>query len=188
MVKQNKYDDPKFFAEYEKMPRSAKGLEGAGEWHVFKALLPDLRNKSVLDLGCGFGWHCRYAREQKASKVVGVDISEMMLQRAREMTNDPYISYIRMPIEDINFSKEQFDVVISSLALHYVESFEAVCQKVFTCLKTGGAFVFWWNIRSSLVARNRIGIMTTTGIVCTGQLTTTIQKECERLLFLKLKT
>jgi SAM-dependent methyltransferase len=142
MVKQNKYDDPKFFAEYEKMPRSAKGLEGAGEWHVFKALLPDLRNKSVLDLGCGFGWHCRYAREQKASKVVGVDISEKMLQRAREMTNDPYISYIRMPIEDINFSKEQFDVVISSLALHYVESFEAVCQKVFTCLKTGGAFVF----------------------------------------------
>lgn len=63
------------------MSRSVKGLEGAGEWHVFKSLLPDLRNKRVLDLGCGFGWHCRYAREQQASSVIGVDISEKMLQK-----------------------------------------------------------------------------------------------------------
>jgi cyclopropane fatty-acyl-phospholipid synthase-like methyltransferase len=68
------------------MPRSVKGLEAAGEWHVLQALLPELRNKSVLDLGCGFGWHCRYAREQQASSVTGVDISEKMLQKAREMT------------------------------------------------------------------------------------------------------
>ncbi|WP_299087396.1 hypothetical protein [uncultured Metabacillus sp.] len=33
-MKQNKYDDVTFFAKYEKMPRSVKGLEGAGEWHV----------------------------------------------------------------------------------------------------------------------------------------------------------
>lgn len=62
-MKQNKYDDAVFFSEYEKMPRSVKGLEGAGEWPVLKSLFPELKNKSVLDLGCGFGWHCRYARE-----------------------------------------------------------------------------------------------------------------------------
>ncbi|GGA26892.1 hypothetical protein GCM10011384_15270 [Psychrobacillus lasiicapitis] len=28
-----------------------KGLEAAGEWHVLKELLPELQNKSVLDLG-----------------------------------------------------------------------------------------------------------------------------------------
>lgn len=141
-MKQNKYDDPNFFSAYEKMPRSVRGLEAAGEWHVLKELLPDLRNKNVLDLGCGYGWHCRYAREQQASSVIGVDLSEKMLQKAREMTDDPLISYVQMPIEDIDFSEAQFDVVISSLAFHYVESFDSVCKKVYECLKTDGAFVF----------------------------------------------
>ncbi|MDY0406297.1 class I SAM-dependent methyltransferase [Virgibacillus sp. 179-BFC.A HS] len=141
-MKQNKYDDAKFFSAYEKMLRSVKGLEGAGEWHEFKALIPDLQNKNVLDLGCGFGWHCRYAREQHASSVVGIDISERMLQKAREMTDDPYISYIKMPIEDIHFSDSSFDVVISSLAFHYIQSFEAICKKVHDCLKPGGTFLF----------------------------------------------
>ncbi|WP_375102739.1 class I SAM-dependent methyltransferase [Paenibacillus sp. RS8] len=141
-MKQNKYDDTNFFSAYKQMPRSIGGLEAAGEWHVLKSLLPDLHNKSVLDLGCGFGWHCLYAREQQASSVIGVDISEKMLQEAREKTNDPAISYIQMPIEDIDFASEQFDVVISSLAFHYIESFEAICRKVHTYLKTGGSFIF----------------------------------------------
>lgn len=124
------------------MPRSVQGLEGAGEWHVLKKMIPDLQKKRVLDLGCGFGWHCRYAREQQASSVIGVDISENMLQKAQEMTDDSAISYMRMPIEDIDFSDNQFDVVLSSLALHYVESFEQICKKVYRCLKPGGTFVF----------------------------------------------
>lgn len=130
------------FLRMKKMPRSVKGLEGAGEWHVLKALMPELKNKNVLDLGCGFGWHCRYAREQQASSVVGVDISEKMLTKARKSTDDPLISYIKMPIEDISFSESQFDVVISSLVFHYVKSFEAICKKVYYCLKPGGTFVF----------------------------------------------
>ncbi|KRE47102.1 class I SAM-dependent methyltransferase [Paenibacillus sp. Soil522] len=141
-MKQNKYDDLNFFSAYKKMPRSINGLEGAGEWHVFKSLLPELRNKSVLDLGCGFGWYCRFAREQQASSVVGVDLSEKMLQKARELTDDPAISYIQMPIEDIVFSDSQFDTVISSLAFHYIESFQVICNKVHHCLKPGGTFIF----------------------------------------------
>jgi ubiquinone/menaquinone biosynthesis C-methylase UbiE len=141
-MKQNKYDDVNFFSAYEQMPRSVKGLEAAGEWHVLKELMPNLRNKTVLDLGCGFGWHCRFAREQQASSVVGVDISDNMLQRAREKTDDPCISYIKMPIEDIDFSGSEFDVVISSLAFHYIKSYEAICKKVHDCLKPGGTFVF----------------------------------------------
>ncbi|MDQ0225698.1 class I SAM-dependent methyltransferase [Metabacillus niabensis] len=141
-MKQNKYDDIQFFSEYEKMPRSVKGLEAAGEWHVLKALLPKLKNKSVLDLGCGFGWHCRYAREQQASSVIGVDISEKMLQKAREKTDDPAISYIQMPIEEIDFSNGQFDIVLSSLAFHYIRSFREVCKKVYDSLKPEGSFVF----------------------------------------------
>ncbi|TDF93789.1 class I SAM-dependent methyltransferase [Paenibacillus piri] len=140
-MKQNKYDDPEFFANYSQMPRSIGGLNAAGEWHALRAMLPELRDKRVLDLGCGFGWHCRYAREQQARSVIGVDLSENMLERARASTNDDAIEYRRLAIEDIDFDAEQFDVVISSLALHYVERFDIVCQKVNRFLVPGGAFV-----------------------------------------------
>jgi ubiquinone/menaquinone biosynthesis C-methylase UbiE len=140
-MKQNKYDEPEFFANYGKMRRSISGLDGAQEWHAFRALLPDLHNKRLLDLGCGFGWHCRYARQQQARSVVGVDLSEKMLTHAKATMDDPGIEYRRSAIEDIDFLANEFDVVISSLALHYVERFDLVCQKIYRCLASGGAFV-----------------------------------------------
>ncbi|PIH56263.1 bifunctional 2-polyprenyl-6-hydroxyphenol methylase/3-demethylubiquinol 3-O-methyltransferase UbiG [Paenibacillus sp. LK1] len=140
-MKQNKYDEAEFFGNYSQMARSTQGLDAAGEWHELQTMLPELKGKNVLDLGCGFGWHCRYAREQQASSVVGVDLSENMLQRAREMTDDPHIEYQRMAIEDIDFAPGQFDVVISSLALHYIERLDQVYAKINACLVQGGTFV-----------------------------------------------
>jgi SAM-dependent methyltransferase len=46
-----------------------------------------------------------------------------------------------LAIEDIDFSAGEFDVVLSSLALHYVEHFDLVCRKVHYCLVPGGTFV-----------------------------------------------
>lgn len=141
-MKENKYDDPVFFEKYSQMSRSKEGLAGAGEWETLQKLLPDFLGKRVLDLGCGYGWHCIYAMEQGAASVVGVDISEKMLEIAREKTKFPQVEYRKLPIEDIDFPAESFDVVISSLALHYIASFDAVAKKVQACLKSGGAFVF----------------------------------------------
>ncbi|MEC1180602.1 class I SAM-dependent methyltransferase [Metasolibacillus meyeri] len=124
------------------MSRSTEGLKAAGEWHILKGLLPTFENKSVLDLGCGYGWHCRYAIEQGASAVIGIDISAKMLKQARALTNSDAITYLQMPIEDIDFAKGQFDMVISSLAFHYIEAFDAVCEKIFDVLTKGGSFVF----------------------------------------------
>jgi SAM-dependent methyltransferase len=140
-MKQNKYDNPEFFESYSNMPRSIDGLDEAGEWHAFRSLLPDLRDKWVLDLGCGFGWHCRYARARQARSVVGVDLSEKMLARARQSTDDPAIEYRHSAIEDIDLPAEAFDVVISSLALHHIERFDRVCENVYRWLKPEGAFV-----------------------------------------------
>src|SRR6266581_585234 len=141
-MKQNKYDDPAFFANYSQMARSIGGLDEALEWSAFRALLSTLRDKNVLDLGCGFGWHCRYARQQQARSVVGVDLSEKMLARARASTSDSSIEYRRLAIEEIDFSAGAFDAVLSSLALHYVERFDLVCRNVHHCLGAAGSFVF----------------------------------------------
>ena len=141
-MKENKYDDIKFFNQYSKMARSIGGLEAAGEWHELQKMLPDFADKRVLDLGCGFGWHCRYAVERGAKAVVGVDISERMLNEARSRTESKAVQYIRMPIEDIDFPPDSFDVAVSSLAFHYIESFGMICSKVSQCLASGGDFVF----------------------------------------------
>ncbi|GLX69915.1 class I SAM-dependent methyltransferase [Paenibacillus glycanilyticus] len=140
-MKQNKYDDPDFFDKYSQMARSVGGLDAAGEWHALRPMLPSLKDTRVLDLGCGYGWHCRYAREQGARSVLGMDISEKMIERAKSFNEDAAVTYIQAAIEDVVFEPGQFDVVISSLALHYVEDFEAVCRKIHDSLTPGGSFV-----------------------------------------------
>lgn len=67
-MRENKYDDEAFFFKYGQMERSLHGLSGAGEWYALKPLLPDFKDRRVLDLGCGYGWHCAYAIEQGAKK------------------------------------------------------------------------------------------------------------------------
>lgn len=52
-MSQNIYDNPDFFAGYATLPRSVNGLDGAPEWPALRAMLPELRDQRVLDLGCG---------------------------------------------------------------------------------------------------------------------------------------
>lgn len=141
-MKENKYDDEVFFDKYSRMERSKKGLEAAGEWATLRSLLPDFKGRSVLDLGCGYGWHCRYASERGAERVVGVDLSQKMIEKARAMTCDPEIEYICRAVEDVDYPSRSFDIVISSLALHYVEDYKSVIRVIYRMLKKGGNFVF----------------------------------------------
>lgn len=141
-MKENKYDDEIFFEKYARMARSKYGLAAAGEWETLRPMLPDFRGKRVLDLGCGYGWHCVYAAENGAASVVGIDISEKMLAAARARTKAANVRYVREAIEDADFPPESFDVVLSSLALHYVWDFGAVVKKVRRFLAAGGTFVF----------------------------------------------
>ena len=136
------YDDEVFFQKYSEMERSKKGLEGAGEWYAFEKMMPDFAGKEVLDLGCGYGWHCRYAVEHGASRVLGIDISHRMLERAREINADAKITYRCDAMENLEFPDRTFDIVLSSLAFHYVEDFPALVGKISRWLKAGGSFVF----------------------------------------------
>ena len=61
------YDEAGFFDSYAEMDRSRRGLAAAGEWPQFRAMFPPLEGKRVLDLGCGYGWHCAYAAEHGAA-------------------------------------------------------------------------------------------------------------------------
>lgn len=139
---QNIYDDDAFFAGYSRLPRSVEGLDGAPEWPALRALLPDPCGLRVLDLGCGFGWFCRWVREHGAARVLGIDVSENMLARARAMTRDAAITYAKADMEQLDLAGESFDLVYSSLALHYVEHLDDLLARVSRSLAAGGRLVF----------------------------------------------
>ena len=138
----NEYDDPHFFQEYAKMGRSQGGLPAAGEWHQLQPLFPPLEGKAVLDLGCGYGWHCKYAAEQGAAEVLGIDLSHRMIAEAEQRNADSRITYRVCGIEDYEYPAERWDCVVSNLALHYIADLDAIYRKVRHTLRPGGVFLF----------------------------------------------
>ena len=139
---QNIYDTPKFFEGYSRLPRSIHGLDGAPEWPAIRALLPDLDGKRVVDLGCGFGWFARWARQHGAASVLGLDLSHKMLERARNDTHDSSIDYHIADLESLELPEAAFDLAFSSLAFHYVADFARLTRTIHRSLVDGAHLVF----------------------------------------------
>ncbi len=142
IMAQNIYDTPEFFEGYSQLGRSVEGLAGAAEWPALRALIPDLHGLEVVDLGCGFGWFCRWAREQGAAHVLGLDVSEKMLARARAATSDAAITYVRADLERLDLPEASFDLAYSSLALHYIVDLAGLLAKVHRALIPGAHLIF----------------------------------------------
>ena len=141
-MSQNIYDNPDFFEGYSQFRRSREGLAGAPEWHVLRSILPSVQGLRVLDLGCGFGAFSRWVREMGAESVIGVDLSKKMLDRAQSLTQDSRITYLLANIETLQLPAASVELVYSSLALHYVENFKAVCAMIRQLLVPDGHFIF----------------------------------------------
>ncbi|KAI1460446.1 methyltransferase type 11 [Annulohypoxylon moriforme] len=139
---QNIYDRNDFFERYITLDRQVKGLTGAREWPQLRALLPNLDGLDILDLGCGFGWFSRFARENGAASVRAIDFSQNMLDKAHEMTDDEKIKYERDDLDELKLLENQYDLVFSSLALHYLINLPSLIKEISKSLKPLGRLVF----------------------------------------------
>jgi SAM-dependent methyltransferase len=140
-VTQNIYDDPDFFDAYGGLLRQQQGLDGAPEWPAMRAMLPaSLDGARVLDLGCGYGWISRWAERAGAARVVAVDVSERMLARAAEFDDGGRIEYVRADLDGFDASGE-FDVVVSSLTLHYLADLDRLLASVAAATPSGARVV-----------------------------------------------
>ncbi len=102
--------------------------------------IPDLNGFSVLSLGCGSGVDAKYLKDGGASKVVGIDISEKLIEIAQN--SYPDIEFQVMDMERLNFPDESFDLVYSSLAMHYLDNWTVALNEARRVLKPGSKFVF----------------------------------------------
>jgi SAM-dependent methyltransferase len=139
---QNIYDTTDFFEGYSKLPRQVLGLDGAPEWPAIKQMLPSLAGKRIVDLGCGFGWASRWMREHGAVSVLGFDLSENMIRRAKADTQDADIEYRIADLETLDLPEAAFDLAFSALTFHYVEDFDRLVQMVHSALTPDGDFIF----------------------------------------------
>jgi malonyl-CoA O-methyltransferase len=138
-----------------KKPEVLTPLEGYNRWaasyqsesnpikdlsdKLVEKLLPDLHGKSVLDYGCGTGRFCALAEKQHATRVVGVDLSPAMIERAQAQTKRT--EFICADIRQANLEKTSFDVVINALVMGHVEDLNECLGRLLEVLKPGGVIV-----------------------------------------------
>lgn len=142
MEKQNVYDNEQFYSEYIAMRETHVNANDLLEIPVMKELMPDLKGKTVLDLGCGYGEMSKFFIEQGAIRVVACDISENMIKLAQMHNADDRIEYKILSMEELSLINEKFDFVFSSLAFHYVEDYNKLINDIYNHLNTNGILLF----------------------------------------------
>ena len=105
-------------------------------------MMGDVRGKRVLDIGCGGGQLAYYLAEAGAAHVTANDASERMLAVARAQRSHPRVTYERVSMEDADYSAGAFDLVVSSLAFHYVSDYAGLVGRIARWLAVDGQLVF----------------------------------------------
>ena len=142
MAQQNIYDNDKFYENFKGLRSDEINFNDIIETPIITAMLPDLKGKKMLDIGCGMGQHAMQYSRAGAASVTGTDISEKMLEFAKENNPADNITYRRLAFEDLEQIDDRFDVITSSLAFYYSEDFGKLMKDVYRLLNDGGYLVF----------------------------------------------
>lgn len=138
---QNIYDDNEFFEGYKELRRNPESYNELIEFPLMTEQLPDLSEKRILDTGCGMGHLIQYMLKSNPDHITGIDISQNMISAAQEAVKDKRVDFVVSDL--LNFETEKkFDVIVSSLALHYIKDYHAAVKKIYHLLEPGGMFIF----------------------------------------------
>src|SRR5262245_44719165 len=96
---------------------------------------------SVLDLGCGSRLPVARDLTFAGCHVIGVDISEVQIQRAKELV--PRAEFLQADISSVDFEPESFDAVVSFFALIHLplDDQPPLLRRIAGWLRPGGLFV-----------------------------------------------
>jgi len=98
-----------------------------------------IRNKSLLDIGCGAGIHIKHYLKSGA-KCSGIDLSKTMITLAKQ--NCPNVDFKIGSMNKLPFKDASFDIVTASLSMHYIDNLNPVLKEINRVLKTGWLFYY----------------------------------------------
>jgi ubiquinone/menaquinone biosynthesis C-methylase UbiE len=102
-------------------------------------------NESILDIGCGFGdLIIRLREEGHEGKLHGVDISEGMIEEAKDNSKGLDIQFTVSRAEELPFEKDSFDIIICKHSLYHFDLQKAI-KEIERCLKEKGILIFTLN-------------------------------------------
>ena len=101
------------------------------------SLLPDVRNLTALDAGCGSGRYLQ-ALTERGARAIGMDLSAAMLERARESTR----RIARADLRALPFDAMSIDLVVCGLALGDFAEIELALTEIARVLRPGGYVVY----------------------------------------------
>lgn len=136
------YDNEDFFYHYLLRRNRADSPNNMIEKPVIYDLMGDILGKKVLDLGCGdakFGYELL---EQGCIFYEGVEGSSNMVKAAKELLNTSKSKINHASMESWNYPKEKYDLVISRLAIHYLQDLEPIFDSIRSALIPNGQFIF----------------------------------------------
>jgi 2-polyprenyl-3-methyl-5-hydroxy-6-metoxy-1,4-benzoquinol methylase len=123
-------------------------------------LLGDVRGKRVLDLGCG-GGQAAIALSLAGAECLGVDISDVQVEYARKLASEYAVSPEFHCSEMAEFLARQevaiYDIVLSILAVPYVEDQKSLFRSIRRVVKSGGRFIFVTNHPLNDITRTEEG-------------------------------
>jgi malonyl-CoA O-methyltransferase len=108
------------------------------ESQALRELLPPIRGRVVLDLGCGKGRVSRLALEREAGQTVGMDFSRQMLQAAAAGTDSASAHYLAGDVVSLPFKSETFEVVVCALLMGHIQNLDGVLSQIYEVLRPGG--------------------------------------------------
>src|SRR6185295_3293794 len=121
-------------------PSMEKGHRPVGEQAI--RLLDIPADGRVLDVGCGNGWATRLMAEQAADgRVVGIDISDEMVDLARESSSSfSNVEFREASAEKLCFAEAEFTHAFSMESLYYYSDMLRALREIRRVLKPGGKF------------------------------------------------
>jgi len=137
----------KFYTEFRELDGKFNKEDKAryGEYPYMNMLMRQetVTDKTILDVGCGYGFYSFIAERLGARKVIGVDFSEEMIKQAVEFKKrkDSSVNFTLGAVEHLPFASESFDMVISGMALN-LNDFNVGCTELQRVLRRNGSIIF----------------------------------------------